>query len=122
MTLQEIHDWVFTDLGFCGCGDPEAALEFLRVILNALDRGTNEERKALLKEKFAGNEGLYWTYLYLLDDNGLTEHGSNVVGCWLTEKGKDILLTLNSFSAEDVIENSQKEESLEDILDAEVIE
>lgn len=116
MTLGEIHDWLFCDLGFCGCGDPEAALEFLRDTLNLLNKEFDERWDGMQKRFPDGP--MSWTYLYMLDDKGLTEHGSNIRGCWLTDKGKDILSALNAYSIEQIIEN---DESIPNTLDAEVI-
>lgn len=116
MTLDEINDWVFCDLGFCGCGNPEGALDFLRDTLNLIDKEFDERWEGM-KNRFPDNP-MSWTYLYMLDDKGLTEHGSNIRGCWLTEKGKDILTALNSFTVEQIIGNDQTAES---VLDAEQI-
>lgn len=114
--LEDLHNWVFCDLGFCGCGDPEGALEMLRDTLNLLNKEF-DERWDEIKRRFPDNP-MSWTYLYFLDDKGLTDHGSNIRGCWLTEKGKGILAALNAYTIEQIIEG---DEGAESILDAKVI-
>lgn len=135
MTLNELHDWVFTDLGFCGCGDPEAALEFLKSVLLAIRKRSNENREieeseAESQERWKRNSAalreligmetapaMAWSYLYLLDSKGLLEHGGNCSGSWLTEKGEDVLDALLKYDADSIIECAE-----DDILDAAVIE
>lgn len=115
-TLDDLHMWVFTDLGFCGCGDPEGALEFLRDTLNLLNKEFDERWEGMQK-RFPDNP-MSWTYLYMLDDKGLTEHGSNIRGCWLTDKGKAVLELLNKYTSEQISEN---DETIPDVLDAKVV-
>lgn len=75
-------------LGFCGCGAPHTALEFLRDILKLIDagKGYGDEIKKLLP-----NDGVYFFVFYMLSDKKLTEHGSSIGGCWLSDKGKELL-------------------------------
>ena len=91
-------------LGFCGCGDPEAALRYIRDVLRLIDEprpdghvewekwyeGHRAREVALLPD-----EGARWLVYYLLDDKELTEHGGSVPG-WLTGKGDDVLAALNT--------------------------
>lgn len=75
-------------LGFCGCGDPDSAMIFVRDILRLL-----KERKWLddeMKQKLP-NDGIYYFVLYVLDSMKLTEHGSSVGCSWLTNKGEKVL-------------------------------
>src|SRR5574338_997566 len=121
MGLPEIHDWVFNELGFCGCGDPEASLDLLRSVLLAIrkrhDENQIEECDADSQARWSRNsEGLRkligmddnapmaWTYLYFLDSKGLLEHGGNCSGSWLTERGEQILDALLKFDSESIIE------------------
>jgi len=41
--------------------------------------------------------GLAYGYLYMLDVLELTEHGGTVGGCWLTDKGKEVLTAIREF-------------------------
>lgn len=101
MTIKELNDWVFGELGFCGCGDPAGALTFLRDTLNLMNQEFYS-RYAEMQKRFPDGP-LSWSYLYMLDDKGLTEHGSNIRGCWLTEKGQTILAALNAYPVEEII-------------------
>lgn len=87
---------------FCGCGDPDSAMLFVRDMLKLL-----EERKGWSEEikKELPTDGVYYFVLYMLDDKGLTEHGSSVGGSWLTDKGKEVLADI-----EWCIENEKDEE------------
>lgn len=135
MTLEELHDWVFDGLGFCGCGDPEQALEFLKSVLLAIRKRSHENgeieesqveslarwtRNSDALNELVGMErapAMAWTYLYMLSDKDLLEHGGNCSGSWLTEKGEQILDALLKYDAEAIIEGAEDE-----ILDAIVIE
>jgi hypothetical protein len=97
--LRKLQD----ELGICSCGNPEDTLFFIRDVLQLMedynkDKMVWEEfydkKEALVK---ADNEGLYWLLWYYLDDKGLTEHGGNVSGCWLTTKGYEVLVMLNEW-------------------------
>lgn len=92
---------VLTNLGFCGCGDPEGVLKW---VLEGVDRSIGfppdhlawEEKrmwvdtKLHLCDEFFGGHDAYMFFLYWLDDKGLTEHGSSVCGSWLTQYGEEM--------------------------------
>lgn len=136
MGISELHDWVFSELGFCGCGDPEAALEFLKSVLLAIRKRSHENREieesdAASLERWSRNSdalreligmehnpAMAWFVLYMLDDKGLLERGGNCSGSWLTEKGEQILDALLKFDAEAIIECDDEAGS---VLDAEVV-
>lgn len=138
MNLEATHEWVFSDLGFCGCGDPEGALEFLKSVLTAIRKRWNdneiEEDDAASQARWSRNSdalreligmesqpAMAWTYLYFLDDKGLLEHGGNCSGSWLTEKGEQVLDALNRYSAQSIIDCECDEEE-DDVLEAKVID
>lgn len=88
-------------LGFCGCGKPEDAIEYVRNALQIVDdleklvwkkmmtyEAWEERKKALFT-----NEGAEYFMWYFLDNKELTDHGSSVPG-WLTEKGVELLADL----------------------------
>ena len=69
-------------LGFCSCGDPENIAIWVK---DKLKKETNEYTKS---DKY--NEADYF-FLYWADNKGLTEHGSSIRFCWLTELGEEII-------------------------------
>ena len=98
-------------LGFCGCGQPEAALRYVRdalrlVALESPDDSPTWDNwydtvylpavRAVFKENI-GAEYLMW---YLLTDKELLEHGGSVPG-WLTDLGERVLADLNTLNLED---------------------
>ena len=92
----------FDYLGWCACGNPEEALIFMQEVLELLHaRQHGDDRKTIIEvlRKKLGEElhpGLYWSYLYMLDSEGLIEHGFNISGSWLTEKGRAVLAMLEA--------------------------
>lgn len=89
MTKQELR--VFLDSWFCGCGMPEAACASLQRLLSL--HPLYEHRKEF--EALIPDDGVQYLLLYTLDHFDLTEHGGNVGGAWLTDKGKQVLEALN---------------------------
>ena len=84
-------DFLGDYLGFCGCGNPDAAMKLLRDVLRLLkeQKWYSEDIKALLP-----SEGLNYLVLYMLDDKGFTEHGTSVNCSWLTDRGEELLRDL----------------------------
>lgn len=89
-------------LGFCGCGDPGGTLLFVHEALqfvadNRLREGEDWRARYAASAEWwnaHGGEAPRHLLAYLLDDKGLTEHGTSINGAWLTDKGeafKDLL-------------------------------
>jgi hypothetical protein len=82
--------------GFCGCGAPDLALDFMCKVLDWIDSRSDlayETWRANEDELFHENPGIKYTILYMLNDKNLTEHGSGVPG-WLTDLGHAVLADL----------------------------
>lgn len=70
---------------FCGCG---AQQETMRYLLGLLDYIAEKRFDwAEMERRLPGGDGSYLP-LYALDAMGLTEHGGNVGGSWLTDEGE----------------------------------
>jgi hypothetical protein len=89
-------------LMFCGCGDPDSAWETVREYLECYEKwgiachdGTCIDIAASYQPKL--ETGADWIVAYVLDHAGLTEHGSNVRGAWLTEGGDEALAFLKAW-------------------------
>jgi len=91
--------------GWCGCGQPWSAEEWISQGLECIKhievlRDSVEKTKgrkwdevcASIQAEYnkLGNEGQVMVLLYCFDAAGLTEHGGSVGGCWLTQKGEDL--------------------------------
>ena len=100
---EEPVDVILTGfLGFCGCGSPDAALGYLRDVLMYVDEPhhwsldhRDEWKKNHVEWRKRGDslfttEGSKYLIYYVLDKEGLTEHGGCVPG-WLSSKGREIL-------------------------------
>jgi hypothetical protein len=106
------------NLGFCGCGLPEAALMFLLLNLEYIDfrmigpdsfkdkEGSNAHWAKVneIESDIYPQYGSNYFVWYYLDNKGLTEHGGSVPG-WLSEKGKLLLSDLREFKVK--IESSK---------------
>lgn len=95
-------------LDMCGCGRPECSYELIRKILTIRSEWQNnklsyEEVKERYKSDLnldTDNDnhcGTLQFILYILDANGLVEHGTSIRGCWLTELGEMYLKVLNAW-------------------------
>ena len=106
-----VHDFYFNTLKWCGCGNPDTALMYMRDVLAAMHK-RSENNHASTNTWAADSEELYkllnlnaceplaLSYLYMLDALGLTEHGGNVMGSWLTNAGEQLLDKLQNTDIE----------------------
>lgn len=84
--------------GFCGCGMPEDAMEFIRdglqLVSDLKDKVWTDQityaQWAENEMNLFGSRGQAYFFYYVLDSTGLTEHGGSVPG-WLTDAGIDAL-------------------------------
>lgn len=79
-------------LGFCGCGNPDSAMKYVRDALLLVSKKYEigySEWKLRVDKLFPilGSEYFMW---YFLDNKGFTEHGGSVPG-WITDKGEELL-------------------------------
>ena len=100
-TPEDVDRWneLTRLIPICRCGQPCDTMRYVISILQAIrDRshsGYTHDRIMALQRAFRlpldhdgyldHLAGLF--LLYMLDHLELTEHGGNIVGCWLTEKG-----------------------------------
>jgi hypothetical protein len=107
---NEVQRFYYEELKWCGCGNPDDALTFLRDVLqtmhdwseaNGMGRWNeqNPEREAAKvreQELLPLDSPLALSYRYFLDALDLTEHGGSVYGSWLTEHGEAVLAMLRA--------------------------
>ena len=85
-------DFLRAACDFCGCGDPEAALAFVRdgLYLISLRSTTKYPEYKVLEKNIFGTTGIACFFYYWADCQKLTNHGSCVPD-WLEKKGKELL-------------------------------
>jgi len=118
MDKDELREFLYGDMGMCGCGQPENFFKFLRDSLRFYKKRqemweTKQDSMGLYEEymKSIGMEerpGLAYWWMYWLDHVDLTEHGGCVPG-WLTHFGVIVLEAME--------EIGETEEEIEDFLD-----
>ena len=115
--------------GLCGCGAPDDVIRrFYYPFLKAIDERREWERSHSMLDSFkryndmladnmmkamsgrrvnltafkvVDDQTVEYLVLYVLNDKGLTEHGTSIGGCWLTEKGKTALAICKAVFAEE---------------------
>ena len=107
---NEVQRFYYETLKWCGCGNPDEALGFMRDLM-ALMKARSDENTGGFDEPYAesawakrtaeidamlGDGMLGLSYLYMLDSHDLTEHGGSVGGSWLTQEGERVLAMLQS--------------------------
>ena len=103
-----MHFFSYELLDMCGCGCPEHSYELIRKILVIRSEWQNNKLSyEEIKERYKSdldldtdNDNHYGALqfiLYILDANGLVEHGTSIGGCWLTELGEMYLTVLNTW-------------------------
>lgn len=122
---EHLSQLFFTDMKFCGCGDPDSVYGLIRDLLTLFQErseawererqehppfgrmtGSDEAKAAWekIKDRIGGGDGVYYAVLYWLDGSGMIEHGGSVGGSWLTAKGKHYLSLLRVHCMDDVDE------------------
>lgn len=97
MSDKEFEDIIFGDLGFCGCGDPEAAIKIIYELIKIQHDRRNKsndykEYKSKVNKLITGNiESVADILLYIINNAELLEHGTSVGCSWLTDKGKEFI-------------------------------
>ena len=125
MTNEELSAYIFSDLGFCRCGQPKEAIELLREVLHAIrDRSeaselTDRQLHMIRLRDLLGAKGtaheivpVYYTYLYFLHNKGLIKHEKLIDGSSLTEKGAEILEALNECEIEGLLDGEPEHDEL----------
>lgn len=106
MTGEELEQFYYGELQWCGCGDSETALRFLGEVLAAVEARYPEGvdnpdpeiyRKPLELVGMEEKPGMAYGYLYTLDSHGLIEHGSSIRSSWITEKGRSVLRAIEAY-------------------------
>lgn len=72
-------------LGFCGCGNPDNVMVYIRDLLVKLNNN----------EWGSYNDLPYMFFVYWANNNGFAEHGTSVRCSWLTKNGKELLSDIN---------------------------
>jgi hypothetical protein len=87
--VVEPEDFLAENCGFCGCGSPEEAAQWLLNLLELMPLFEKNHAEAL--EALIPTPGQYWFTLYMLDKLDLINHGTSIRGAWLTPKGETTL-------------------------------
>lgn len=92
-------------LGFCGCGNPDEVMVYVRDFLVKLE-----------KQEWSDYEDMPYMFLiYWADDKGFTEHGSTARCSWLTEKGKELLKDIE-WCLENELKKEKKDNTQEELF------
>lgn len=91
-------------LGFCGCGQPDAALRYVLGGLDLIAEKINWDDPKSLPDHRArerahfGSDGAAYFFWYWATNEDLAEHGGSVPG-WLTQRGEQIRADIRSLLA-----------------------
>jgi hypothetical protein len=90
---------VASELGWCGCGQPEdiddAMIELLQ---SALDQEAEDGHPGIrLPEKIPMDRAAWMLLSYIADEFGWTEHGGSIFGAWITDRGRTALSNLRLY-------------------------
>lgn len=89
-----LSNWFYDNIS-CGCGNPQSVLDELVVWLDAMSDSTSSAGELLVARLDQSTPGLVWAWMSMLDNAGLTEHGSCLPG-WLTESGCYVLSAIRN--------------------------
>jgi hypothetical protein len=85
--LCHLYRIVYEDLGMCGCGWPDEGLATVHELLVAFNDDDWQQRQAAIT-RLLPKDGVRHIVLSTLDHAELMEHGSSILGAWLTPRGK----------------------------------
>jgi hypothetical protein len=92
----------------CGCGNPDDTLQAFMEALDYCALKDNDERKALLKEKFGveyvTDDRLVQLLFYVLDNKEYIAHEYSIGGSYLTDAGKALRAILTMYLNEPTTE------------------
>lgn len=88
----DIQAYFFNSFGACGCSDLEAMVAVVKELLEWIDQNCEIPPY----DKLFNHEGVFYILVGILDRLGLCEHGTSIRASWLTEKGKSLLVALQS--------------------------
>lgn len=98
-----IHAWMSNAGLTCGCSDGVAIIETLVRFLEWHDRKDRwEDPNGGFEHVLPGQEGAYYIIASVIDDLGLSEHGSSIRCPWLTADGKRLLAALRYYKPEEI--------------------
>lgn len=88
VTWQTEADYLQIEiLGFCGCGDPDDTMFYVKEMLEKLGKCDWEIP--------ADKEREYMFFVYWANDKGFAEHGTTARCSWLTDVGEELLTDIN---------------------------
>ncbi|MBU6231399.1 hypothetical protein KGP36_01920 [Patescibacteria group bacterium] len=113
VSYQDAESFLCSRFGFCGCGSPEKALEYMLRIMGALEyqEVAISTQSGLYPDwnKFFNSEEERMVIFYLLDDKGLTTHGTGLsTGGWLTLEGRQVLDWLREWKRQQTVEGKSE--------------
>lgn len=120
--LEELTNFFALELlGFCGCGKKDLTIEsmrdYLKIVNDCTKKNDNEawdnRRKQLEKTFGYGcvcDNGVLQYMAYDLDNRGLTDHGSNIAGAWITDIGEKCLFVFDTYLKEKYPEDGESNE------------
>lgn len=102
LELSEEDFDLLDEVPLCGCGLPEGVLRLyhdqLKVTARAYPDSPDWPDYRDRVDAADGIEKLFHVVAYVLDAIEATEHGGNVSGAWLTDKGKRLLAILDRYA------------------------
>lgn len=101
VAIEEFKDWAIEELGLCGCGEPWLVIQKVYDLLIVMEQWRNKPgafvslttRRRKLEKILAMKEqpALAFSFLYMLNDNDMIEHGGNILTAWISDKGIEFL-------------------------------
>ena len=89
----DLEDEIMHRLDFCGCGEPGRVVKCMREYLNAVAIDDFDDRGDRISDML--HDDAYLIMAYICDQHGLTDHGTSILGAWITRKGEEWLDLLN---------------------------
>lgn len=97
--LSEVRDhFLYEVMGLCGCGNTLSTMmdirDYLMIVKISHEQSFDIARNMLEKRfgvKYVSDNSLLQFMAYILDHNGLTNHGTSINGAWLEDLGKKCL-------------------------------
>ena len=94
MEKKELEDFLYEHFFWCGCFESDSAID---EILKILKWASADFASKCDYDELFNSKGVYYLIIGICDKAGLVDHGISCRCAFITDKGKDVLTSINKY-------------------------